>query len=309
MRKAVYEEIYKLAQKNKNVVFIGSDLGRDVLRDFKNRYPSRFFMEGVTEGHLISMAAGMAMEGKIVYVSTIAPFFVRRAFEQIVVDIAMHKLPVRIIGIGGGLVYAPLGPTHMVVEDLATMRAVPNMSVVAVSDSVQMRKLIPQTLNYKGPIYIRLAKGGDEIVTSSAMPFSIGRATEFGIGKDVYIITCGVTLQIALEARKTLLKNGCSVGILHFHTLKPFDEKALLRIVKKVNVVVTVEEGVQSAGLAGAVAETITHHADRFVRVVSIGIGEMYPDRYGSQQKQFEYFGITAQNLVKTVKKAIRWKK
>lgn len=306
MRKAVYEEIYKLAQKDKRVVFIGSDLGRDVLQDFKNRYPSRFFMEGVSEGHLLSMAAGMAMEGKIVYMSTIAPFFVRRAFEQIVVDIAMHKLPVRIIGIGGGLVYAPLGPTHMVIEDLATMRVIPNMSVVAVSDSVQMRKLMPQTLNYNGPIYIRLAKGGDEIVTSGTMSFYIGRAMEFANGKDVYIITCGVTLQIALEARKILLENGYSVGILHFHTLNPFDEKALLRTVEKVKAVITIEEGVIKGGLAGAVAETVSRQANQYVRVCSIGIGETYPDIYGSQQKQFAFFGITVQNLIKTVKKILR---
>ena len=306
MRKAVYEEIYKLAQKNKNVVFVGSDLGRDVLQDFKNRHPSRFFMEGVSEGHLLSMAAGIAMEGKIVYMSTIAPFFVRRAFEQIVVDIAMHKLPVRVIGIGGGLVYAPLGPTHMVIEDLATMRAIPNMSVVAVADSVQMRKLMPQTLNYKGPVYIRLAKGGDEIVTPETASFRIGQAMEFAKGKDVYIITCGVTLQIALEARKILLTNGYPVGILHFHTVKPFDEQALLKTAEKVKAVVTIEEGIKSGGLSGVVAETIARRAKRFVRVVSIGISEEYPDKYGSQQKLFEYFGITAQNLVKTVRKILK---
>jgi len=306
MRKAVYEEIYKLAQIDKNVVFIGSDLGRDVLKDFKQRFPSRFFMEGVSEGHLLSMCAGMAMEGKIVFVSTIAPFFVRRAFEQILVDIAMHKLPVRIIGIGGGLVYAPLGPTHMAIEDLATMRAIPHMSVVAVSDSVQMRKFIPQTLTYKGPIYIRLAKGGDPIVTPTGMPFRIGRAMEFAKGKDVYVVTTGITLQIALEARKKLSQKGYYVGVLHFPTIKPFDTKALLGITQHVKAVITIEEGVQSGGLAGIVSETIAQHSKRFVRVVSLGIGETYPVLYGSQDKQLEFFGLTSQNLIKTVERVLR---
>ena len=131
MRKTSLDTVYEMARNDPRVVFIGSDLGAGTLDQFKEEMPERFFMEGVTEQNIIGMAAGLAMEGYIPYVNTIATFITRRCFEQVAVDLCLHNLPVRLIGNGGGLVYAPLGPTHLAVEDMAIMRSLPNMTVVA----------------------------------------------------------------------------------------------------------------------------------------------------------------------------------
>src|SRR5262249_21634904 len=161
------------ARADDRIVFIGSDLGVGTLDRFKNDFPDRFFMEGVSEANVVGMAAGLALEGRIVYVNTIATFITRRCFEQVVIDLGLHNVNVRLIGNGGGLVYAPLGPTHLAIDDFAIMRAVPNMTIVAACDANEMGRLMPLTVEHQGPIYIRLAKGGDPIVSSDATPFAI----------------------------------------------------------------------------------------------------------------------------------------
>ena len=168
MRKTCLNTIYKLAKKNQKIIFIGSDLGPGVLNDFKNTIPERFFMEGVSEQSIIGLSAGLALEGFKPYVNTIATFITRRCFEQVAIDLCLHNLPVKLIGNGGGLVYAPLGPTHQAIDDIAIMRALPNLTVVAPADSEEMRRLMPLTIDHNGPIYIRLAKGYDPII----MPLS-----------------------------------------------------------------------------------------------------------------------------------------
>ncbi len=157
MRQTCLNMVYELAKEDPRIFFIGSDLGLGTLGQFKNEMPERFFMEGVCEANIIGMAAGLALEGKIPYVNTIATFLTRRCFEQIVLDLCLHNVNVRLIGNGGGLVYAPLGPTHHAIEDLAILRVIPNMTVVAPADADEMRRLMPLSVNRRGPIYIRLA--------------------------------------------------------------------------------------------------------------------------------------------------------
>jgi len=160
MRATALKMVHELARQDPRVVFIGSDLGAGTMAEMAEQFPERTFMEGISEANIVGMAAGMAMEGYIPYLNTIAPFFTRRAFEQIAVDLCLQNLPVRLIASGGGLVYAPLGPTHMAIEDIAVMRALPNMTVVAVSDAEEMRRLMAASLAWPGPLYIRVAKGG-----------------------------------------------------------------------------------------------------------------------------------------------------
>src|SRR5437870_3441848 len=157
MRPACVNMVFKLAQQDPRVAYIGSDLSPDLTERMKNEMPDRAFMEGVSEAHVIGMAAGMAMEGFIPYVNTIATFLTRRCYEQTALDLCLHNLPVRLIGNGGGLVYAPLGPTHEAIEDIAIMRALPHMTVVAPADASEMTRIVPLTLDWPGPIYIRLA--------------------------------------------------------------------------------------------------------------------------------------------------------
>src|SRR5437868_6287317 len=165
MRAACINMVHELARRDERVVFIGSDLSPGLLEGMRQEMPDRWFMEGVTEANVIGMAAGLAMEGYMPFVNTIATFITRRCYEQVAVDLCLHRLPVRLIGNGGGLVYAPLGPTHLAIEDIAIMRALPNMTVVSVWDADQMNRLMEQTIEWPGPIYIRLAKGFDPIVS------------------------------------------------------------------------------------------------------------------------------------------------
>jgi transketolase len=211
--------VYELAKQDPRVVFVGSDLGIGTLKQFKAEMPDRYYMEGVSEQNIVGITAGLAMEGKVVYFNTIATFITRRCFEQVVVDLCLHNVPVRLIGSGGGMVYAPLGPTHLAIEDIAIFRAVPNMTIVAPADANEMRRLMPQTVNYPGPIYIRLGKGGDPIVTPDDQRFVIGKAYLLREGKDALIVTTGITLKTSLDAATALAQQGINAAVLHVPTV------------------------------------------------------------------------------------------
>ena len=303
MRKMCLEVVYELARKDKRVFFIGSDLGIGTLQKFKDEMPERFFMEGISEANMIGMAAGLAMEGKIPYVNTIATFLTRRCFEQVVVDLGLHNLNVRLLGNGGGLVYAPLGPTHEAIEDIAIMRTIPNMTVIAPADADEMRRAMLQSLDHQGPIYFRIAKGGDPIVTSNDIFFEIGKAFLLRPGSDALVLTTGITLRMALEASEWLKEQGLKVAVLHVPTIKPIDREAILAYAAEVPVIVTVEEHSIIGGLGGAVAEIISEAGfcslKRFKR---IGIPDVFADQYGSQASLMQGFGITTENIVATIK-------
>jgi len=204
MRKTSLECIYQLALADERVVFIGSDLGAGVLDEFRKEMPNRWFMEGVAEQHILGMAAGLAIEGFLPYVNTIATFITRRCFEQIVVDLCLHELPVRLIGNGAGLVYAPLGPTHQAIEDIAIMRSVPNMTIVAPCDADEMNRVMSQTLDWPGPVYVRLGKGGDPIVSKENEDFRLGKAVVMREPGKVLLVSTGVMTQKSIEAADAL---------------------------------------------------------------------------------------------------------
>ncbi len=295
--------VYELAKKDPRVVFIGSDLGAGTLDKFKKEFPDRFFMEGVSEANLVGMAAGLAMEGKIPYVSTIATFLTRRCFEQVVLDLGLHHQNVRLIASGGGLVYAPLGPTHEAIDDIAILRAIPQMTIIAPADAQEMKQCMLKSLDHQGPMYIRLAKGGDPIVTTESMIFEIGKAYVMREGGDALIITTGITLNNALQAADNLAKEGIQVTVLHVPTIKPLDNRTILKYASRIPVIVTIEEHTVIGGLGSAVAEVMAEanfpKAKRFKR---IGIPDVFPKHYGSQASLMEEFGITTANLIDVIK-------
>jgi transketolase len=302
MREASLEEVYKLAKRDGRVYFVGSDLGVGTLNKFKQEMPDRFFMEGISEGYLIGMASGLALEGGIVYVNTIATFITRRCYEQLAVDACLHKLNVRMIGNGGGMVYAPLGPTHMAIEDLSIMRALPNMTIVAPADADEMRRFIPQTLDYPGPIYIRVAKGYDPIVTNNNIPFRIGTALPMRAGSDALLVTTGITLKSALDAAGQLSAQGIDTAVLHMPTVKPLDHEQLLDHASRVRAIVSVEENNIIGGLGSAVAETLAEaNFDGAKKFKRIGIPDEFPDKYGSQSQLMDYFGISTSRIASVV--------
>ncbi|WP_032929219.1 transketolase family protein [Leptospira santarosai] len=310
MRNTSLKIVNQLAQKDDRVVFIGSDLGPGVLEEMKQNIPDRFYMEGVSEQHVIGMAAGMAMEGFIPYINTIATFLTRRCFEQVALDLCLHDLPVRLIASGGGIVYAPLGPTHLAVEDIAILRALPNMTIIAPCDAEEMKRLMPLTLDWPHPIYIRLAKGGDKVVSRSELGFEIGKAIVMKEGKDGLFITTGVMTQLALEAIQQLEQEGISCGVIHMHTVKPLDGDVLKKWLPKVSSVVTVEEHTRIGGLGSAVLEFCNDEMPNEVeKIKRIGLPDRFSEKYGSQESLLNHFGINKAVLVKTMKEATGSKK
>jgi transketolase len=303
MRQTALRMVHELAREDDRVVFVGSDLGVGTLDAMREEFPERFFMEGVSEQYMIGMASGLAMEGHIVYLNTIATFLTRRCFEQLAIDACLHEANIRLIASGGGLVYAPLGPTHLAIEDIAILRALPNMTVVAPCDADEMRRLMPLTLDHQGPIYIRLAKGGDPIVSRDDLPFEIGKALPMRAGADALLVTTGVALQPALEAADRLAGERIDCGVLHVPTLKPFDSDAVLAAADGVGAVVAAEEHTVVGGLGSAVAETLLEAGlspmPAFARV---GIPDRFPEEHESQALLMDAYGVTGEALAGRVR-------
>ena len=300
MRKTALESVYELATKDPRVVFIGSDLGKDTLKNFKKEMPERFFMEGVCEATIVGMAAGLALEGKIPYINTISTFLMRRACEQVILDMCMHNVNVRLLGSGGGLVYAPLGPTHLAVEDIAIGRAIPNLTVVAPCDADEMKRVMLESVSWQGPMYIRIAKGGDPIVSSSQNGFKLGTPILMREGRDVVVVTTGITAKLGLDAAEHFQKLGVRVGVLHIHTLKPLDTKMIQAVLAPAPVVVSIEEHTITGGLGSAIAEVIAESgsAKKFRRM---GIPDVFPDEYGSQASLMKRYSITTESLISVI--------
>ena len=303
MRKTALQTVAELAKKDTRIIFIGSDLGPDTLLQLKQERPEQFLMEGVSEAHIVTMAAALALEGKIPYINTIATFLSRRCFEQIVLDLGLHCTRVRLIASGGGLVYAPLGPTHLATDDIAILRTVPNMTILAPADADEMRRLMMQTPEVPGPVYIRLAKGGDPVVSQEHLGCTIGKAICLRNGRDALLVTTGVCLQICLDAADQMESFGYSVAVLHMHTIKPLDEAALLKLMEAVPVIVTLEEHSIVGGLGSAVAEILAEaNFDTPKRFQRLGIPDVFADQYGSQASLMKRYSITPEAVVQTVR-------
>lgn len=304
MRKACLESVYDIAKRNKKVIFVGSDLGPGVLDKFKKEMPKRFFMEGVCEQGIIGISAGLALDGFIPYVNTIATFITRRCFEQVIVDLCLHNLPVKLIGNGGGLVYAPLGPTHQAIEDISIMRTLPNMSIIAPCDAVEMKALMKQSVNYKKPLYIRLAKGGDKIITSKNDKIKIGKGVVKIQPKDSLFITTGVTTQIAIDATLLINKQTKSkCGVLHLNTIKPLDKNILMKLIKKVRNIITVEENVLMGGFGSSILEFVSDNCpENLYKISRIGLPDKFINKYGTQEQLLNSNNLSVENLFKKMK-------
>ncbi|MFC1646117.1 transketolase family protein [Candidatus Omnitrophota bacterium] len=307
MRQTCMNMIHLLAKNDPRVVFIASDVSPGLLKEMKQEMPDRYFMEGVSEAHIVGMAAGLAMEGYVPFVVAIASFITRRCYEQIVLDLCFQNLPVRLIGIGGGLNYAPLGPTHQTMEDIAIMRALPNMTVVVPCDADEMKRLMPQTLKRPGPVYIRLAKGFDPIISRDEESFEIGKAIVMRKAKtkknSVLLISTGVMTTRALAAAEQLASNGVECSVLHVHTVKPLDVDMICKQALQVQLVVTLEEHSTIGGLGSACLESLVDrlHPKKLPRIHRIGITDRFSSEYGTQDSLMEHFGLQPPQISKKV--------
>jgi transketolase len=216
-------------------------------------------------------------------------------------------LPVRLVANGGGGVYAPLGPTHTAYEDIALMRMLPNMTVVAPCDANEMRELIHSSLSWPNPMYIRLGKGGDKIVSNfSSNKFEIGRAVKLLAGDEAVFVTTGITAQIALNAAAVLNSMGHSIGVVHFHTVKPLDRDMLFKLMVEMKALVVVEEHFTVGGIGSAILECCSEACPALLwKVKMLGVTHGFPEKYGSQEELLDFFEINVKGLVSNMKKKL----
>lgn len=309
MRVTCLEMVYELAQRDSRVVFVGSDLSPGLLADMRREMPDRWYMEGVAEANLIGMASGLAMDGYLPYVNTIATFITRRCFEQVAIDLCLHDLPARLIGNGGGLVYAPLGPTHLATEDLAIMRTLPNMTVTAACDADEMRRLMEASLTWPHPLYIRLAKGGDPIVSRPEGGFTLGRAIPMLQAAEpgaIVVMSTGIMTTTALAAARIFESEGVPVSVVHFHTVKPLDVEMVLDFASRARMVVTLEEGTVLGGFGSAVGETLIDSlAGAMPKLLRLGLPDRFPETYGVQDDLLRHYGLLPEQIATTVLKTL----
>jgi len=247
------------------------------------------------------------MEGMIPYVNTISTFLTRRCFEQNVIDLGLHNLNVRLIGNGGGLVYAPLGPTHLATDDIAIMRTIPNMTIIAAADHEEISRIMPQTIDHKGPIYIRLTKGFDPVVTDKTKITKIGKANQYFKKSNILIVTFGKTLEMCLNAAEHFRLKGIGICVLHCSSIKPFDEIKLLELSKNAKLIITVEEHSLIGGLKSIVSEILLTKLKKInFKFISLGIKDEFIQNYGTQDELMKSQGLTSNNLIKLITKFLK---
>lgn len=302
MRKAGLDTIYELAKKNKKIFFIGSDLGHGTLDEFRKHLPNQFSMEGVSESNIIGMASGLAMEGHIVYINTIATFLTRRCFDQITINLGLENVNVRLMASGGGLVYGPLGSTHMALDDIALMRAVPNMTILCPADAVQMTCLIQETENYHGPVYIRIARGGEVIIPFNG-EVKIGKCMKIYESENhkIRLCTTGSMAQIALDIAYSLKKIGINVEVLHFPTIVPFDLAGFSANLKELEFLYILEEHFSAGGFFGEISEQLTKLMPINCKVRSFSAGNKFISSYGRQSDLLKELGLDASSIFKVI--------
>jgi transketolase len=255
-------------------------------------------MEGIAEQHIVGMAAGLALEGFVPYVHTIGTFLTRRALEQVVIDVALQNLPVRLVASGGGMVYAPLGPTHQAIEDFALMRAVQGMAVFAPADGLEMSELMLELATFPGPAYIRIGKGGEPVVTPKG--FLIGHARELRSGKDALIISTGVVTHEALAAADNLASQDVNVTVLHVPTIEPLDALSLLSAIAAYDVILIAEEHVPNGGLWTSVVELLARSGS-CKRIFHACLPSGYAQTYGTQRDHLNSSGLHSSSLADSI--------
>lgn len=285
----------KAGEASEKVVAVCADLTGSVKMDkFAEAFPDRFIQVGIAEQNLVTVGAGMALAGKIPFVASYAAFSPGRNWEQIKTTIALNDVPVKIIGGHAGLNTGPDGATHQMLEDIALMRAMPNMVVMAPCDSVEAEKMTLAMAKDKRPSYMRLAREGTPILTTEKTPFAIGKAYVFTPGRDVTIIATGTMTYQAMEAAEKLYKDGIDAEVVHVPTIKPLDEATILASVRRTHCVVTAEEGQIMGGLGGAVAEFLAENYP--VPVKRIGMRDRYGES-GEGAELMKHFGLDAKHI------------
>lgn len=300
MRDAFIAELTELAEADKSIVLITGDLGFGVLNDFAQRFPDQFINAGVAEQNMTALACGLALEGHKVFTYSIGNFTTLRCLEQLRNDVCYHDADVTAVAVGGGFSYGQLGMSHFATEDLAILRALPNMCVVAPSDPWETRVLTRQMAAEKGPKYLRLDKGNAGL-PETPEDVILGKVRSVREGDSLTIVTIGAVLSEALIAAERLANVGVEAHILSVHTLKPLDAAPIIASARKTGAVVTVEEHSTIGGLAGAVAEVLLLAGAAPPKFAAVGLADCYPTIVGDQNYLRTAYGMDADAIEKAV--------
>lgn len=302
MRYAFIQQLTKLASKNKNIILLTADLGFTVFEDFAKKFPKQFFNVGVAEQNMIGVATGLALSGKTVFAYSIATFVTFRPFEQIRNDVSWHNVPVVIVGTGAGLSYGDAGFTHWAIQDLAIMRSLPNMTIIAPADVFEAEWATREAARLKSPVYLRLGKKGEPAIYKKQPKLVLGQGNWVKKGSDFVILACGNIVFNALKSAEILEKKGFSGTVISMHTLKPIDRKLIERLAKNYSRIVTVEEHSVIGGLGSAVSEILAQIQKPDAKLLILGVEDKFPEKLGSQNYLRKQFGLSPEKISLKIK-------
>ena len=296
MRDTFVRTLLEIAKKDKNVYIITGDLGFGVLKPFWTELPDQIINAGIAEQNMTSMAAGMALEGKTVFTYSIGNFPTLRCLEQIRNDCAYHNADVKIVCVGGGFVYGSLGMSHHATEDIAIMRALPDVAVFAPADLCEAEEITKAIANYKGTCYLRLGRGGEKRIHEKIENFQIGKAINVKEGKDVAILSTGAIFEEVQIAIDILKEKGINPTVYTFPTVKPLDVNAILKCAQNHSLIVTCEEHNVTGGFGGAVAEVMAENPSN-AALLRIGMADEYCVKVGDQKYLRDQYGMSGEKI------------
>ena len=299
-RQSYGEALEKLGEENKKIVVLDADLSAATKTSiFAKKFQDRFFDMGIAEANMMGVAAGMASCGKIPYVSTFAAFAAGRAYDQIRASICYPNLNVKICATHCGITVGEDGATHQMLEDLALMRALPNMTVLCPSDDVKTKYLVEEIAKIKGPVYMRLARLATPGIYEENQKFEIGKAIQIGEGTDATIFATGVVVAEALKAKEELEKEGIYIRVVDVHTIKPIDKEMIIKSAKETKKLISIEDHSIIGGLGSAIAEVLTEEYP--CKLIRLGIKDTF-GKSGNAVELMKYFGLTSEGIIQTIK-------
>ena len=300
MRDTFVRTLIEIAKKDKNIELVTGDLGFGVLKPYWEEVPNQFTNAGIAEQNMTTLAAGMALEGKTVFTYSIGNFPTLRCLEQIRNDCAYHKANVKIVCVGGGFVYGSLGMSHHATEDIAILRALPNVVVLAPGDLTEAEAATKAIAKYNGTCYLRLGRGGEKRIHEKLDNFEIGKAIKVKDGTKVAIFSTGAIFEEIQGATELLEKEGIDPAVFTFPTIKPLDKDVILSCAKDFELIVTVEEQNIVGGFGSAVAEVLAEQQTK-ARLLRVGLNDTYSTIVGSQNYLRSQFGIDSQGIAEKI--------
>ncbi|MAF80296.1 transketolase [bacterium] len=305
MRLSTVETIYEAALENPDIHFMSGDLGHVKTKEFQKNLRAQYLNAGMAEQNIIGVAAGLALTGKKVFAYSIVPFITLRCLEQIKDDVCNHNIDVTVIGIGGGFAYGNAGATHYSIEDIAALRALPNMKIVCPATPYEAKMLTKEVIRLGGPAYIRLGRGKEPNLEKE-YSVEFGKAVVVNLGNDVTIFVSGPIISEALRAAEILEKENISTEVINMHTIKPLNADIVCDRAKKRKMLFTLEEHNVIGGLGSAVAEIVSKIRDPRAPLHCFGVPDKWPKLFGSQQYLREQMGISGELVAEKIKKEIK---